>query len=64
MGKHLAMMSMKMAMIHTLRNYDIRAEPGTEKDMDWDYRFTIVKPTKGQRVIFERVDQGEVEQSA
>ena len=50
-------MSMKLAMIHTLKNYNIRPVPGTEKEMDWDYRFTIVKPTKGHKVIFEPVQQ-------
>ena len=56
MGKHLAMMTMKMSIIHTLRDHDMRPVPGTEKEMDWDYRFTIVKPIKGHKVIISRAE--------
>merc|ERR1712224_420812 len=56
MGKHLAMMTMKMSIIHTLRDHDMRPVSGTEKEMDWDHRFTIVKPTKGHKVIISRVE--------
>lgn len=56
MGKHMAMMTMKMSIVHTLRDYDMRPVPGTEKEMDWDYRFTIVRPTKGHKVIITKAD--------
>ena len=55
MGKHLAMMSMKLAIVATLKNYDMRPVPGQEKDKEWDLRFTIAGPTKGHIVNFQRV---------
>ena len=30
---------------------------GEEKEMDWDYRFTIVRPTKGYTVNFSKVKE-------
>ena len=55
MGKHLAMLSMKLSILYTLKNYDLRPPVGEEKDMEWDNRFTIVKPTKGHNAIFEPI---------
>jgi len=56
MGKHLAMLSMKMSIVYSLKNYDMAPVPGEEKEMDFDYRFTIVRPTKGHNVLFTRAE--------
>jgi len=57
MGKHLAMLSMKLSIVYSLKNHDMRPSPGEEKEMDWDYRFTIVRPTKGHNAVFTPVEQ-------
>ena len=56
MGKHLAMLSMKLALVYTFKEHDMRPIPGEENVMDWDYRFTIVRPTKGYHVIFDKAN--------
>lgn len=58
MGKHLAMLSMKLALAYTFKNYDMKPVPGEEKDMDWDYRFTIVRPSAGYNAVFTKAETG------
>lgn len=53
MGKHLAMLTMKLSIYYTLKNHNIHPPAGQEKDMAWDYRFTIVRPNVGFHAIFE-----------
>ena len=52
MGKHLAMISMKLAIVETFKRFKLAPVPGEEKEMEWDNRFTIVKPIKGNNLIF------------
>ena len=56
MGKHLAMLSMKLSMYYTLRDFNLRPLAGEEKEMEWDYRFTIIRPIKGFKAIFEPIN--------
>jgi len=53
MGKHMAMLTMKLSIYYTLKNHNIRPPAGQEKEMAWDYRFTIVRPNKGFHTVFE-----------